>query len=234
MSQKAVKIIACASVIEEMLPFLPAHIEYKEVEAGLHLNADKLRNAIQSLIDDSNDEFENIVLGFGLCSMAAVGLKASRSRLIIPRVDDCIGLFLGSQDSYKKQLEKEHGTYFLSKGWIDAGVTLIEEFKQVEERMGKEAAGIVRERMLKGYTRLAFIDMGHKNQGEYRAFSKKAANELGLRFDEIRGTDRLIKKMIFGPWDESNFIIVKPGEKISFSDFRTDRKTPLQQNDYNG
>ena len=221
MSQKAVKIIACASVIEEMQPFLPAHIEYKEVEPGLHLNADKLRNAIQALIDDSTDEFENIVLGFGLCSMAAVGLKAPRSRLIIPRVDDCIGLFLGSQDSYKKQIEKEHGTYFLSKGWIDAGVTLVEEFKQVEERMGKEAADIVRERMLKGYTRLAFIDMGHKNQGRYRAFSKKAAGELGLRFDEIRGTDRLIKKMIFGPWDENNFIIVPPGERISFSDFRT-------------
>ena len=228
MSQKAVKIIACASVIEEMQPFLPANIEYEEVESGLHLNADKLRNAIQSLINDSTDEFKTIVLGFGLCSMAAVGLKASRSRLIIPRVDDCIGLFLGSQDSYKKQVEKEHGTYFLSKGWIDAGVTLVEEFKQVEERMGKEAADIVRERMLKGYTRLAFIDMGHKNQGRYRAFSKKAASELGLRFEEIRGTDRLIKKMIAGPWDEDNFIIIPPGEKVSFSDFKTDQKASMQ------
>lgn len=234
MPQKAVKIIACASVIEEMLPFLPAHIEYKEVESGLHLNADKLRNSIQALIDDSSDEFENIVLGFGLCSMAAVGLKSSRSRLIIPRVDDCIGLFLGSQDSYKKQLEKEHGTYFLSKGWIDAGVTLIEEFKQVEERMGKEAANVVRERMLKGYTRLAFINMGHKNQGKYRDFSKKAAAELGLRFDEIKGTDLLVKKMIFGPWDENNFIIIQPGKKISFSDFKTDQKASSQQDNCKG
>ncbi|MFC1494155.1 DUF1638 domain-containing protein [Thermodesulfobacteriota bacterium] len=234
MSQKAVKIIACASVIEEMLPFLPADIDYKEVESGLHTNSEKLRNAIQTIIDDSSEEFENIVLGFGLCSMAAVGLKASHSRLIIPRVDDCIGLFLGSQESYKKQVEKEHGTYFLSKGWIDAGVTLVEEFKQFEERMGKEAADIVRERMLKGYTRLAFIDMGHKNQGRYRAFSKKAADELGLRFDEIKGTARLIKKMIFGPWDEKNFIIVPPGKRISFGDFKADQKASLQQNDCDG
>lgn len=225
MSQKAVKIIACASVIEEMLPFLPANIRYEEMEPGLHINADKLRNAIQAIIDDSSEEFENIVLGFGLCSMAAVGLKASRSRLIIPRVDDCIGLFLGSQESYKKQIEKEHGTYFLSKGWIDAGVTLVEEFKQVEERMGKEAADIVKERMLKGYTRLAFIDMGHENLGPYRDFSKKAAAELGLRFEEIRGTPILIRKMIFGPWDEKNFITVQPGERISLGDFRPDVKT---------
>lgn len=224
MSQKAVKIIACASVIEEMLPFLPAHIEYKEIEPGLHINAEKLRNAIQTIIDDSSEEFENIVLGFGLCSMAAVGLKAARSRLIVPRVDDCIGLFLGSQESYKKQVEKEHGTYFLSKGWIDAGVTLIEEFKQNEERMGKEAADTVKARMLKGYTRLAFIDMGHENLEKYRAFSKKAADELGLRFDEIRGTTRLIRKMIFGPWDEESFIIVPPGDRISLCDFRADRK----------
>lgn len=220
MSNHKIKIIACASVIEEMLPFLPEDYKYEEVESGLHLNSEKLKNAIQCLIDDSAGEFEKIILGFGLCSMAAVGLSSKDCTLIAPRVDDCIGLFLGSQESYKEQLEKEHGTYFLSKGWIDAGATLVDEFKQTEERMGKEAADIVREKMLKGYKRLAFIDMGHENQEGYRSFSKDAADELGLYYDEIQGTTSLLKKMIFGPWDDKDFIVAAPGRKITLMDFK--------------
>lgn len=215
--KKRLKIIACGTVIEEMLPFFPSEIECKEVEPGLHLNSEKLRHALQDLINDTSPEIENIILGFGLCSMAVVGLKSLESSLIVPRVDDCVGIFLGSQTSYENQLKKERGTYFLSKGWIDAGVTLIEEFRRTEERMGKKAADMVKRRMLQGYTRLAYIDMGHQDQ--YRKYSKWAASELGLRYDEIKGTTDLIKGMLFGPWD-NNFIVAKPGHTITLDDFK--------------
>jgi hypothetical protein len=219
--KKRLKIIACGTVIEEMLSFFPSEIECKEVEPGLHLNSEKLRHALQDLINDTSPEIENIILGFGLCSMAVVGLKSRESSLIVPRVDDCVGIFLGSQTSYENQLKKERGTYFLSKGWINAGVTLIEEFRRTEERMGKKAADMVKRRMLQGYTRLAYIDMGHQNQDRYRKYSKWAASELNLRYDEIKGTTDLLKGMLFGPWD-NNFIVAPPGHTISLDDFKKD------------
>jgi hypothetical protein len=217
--KKRLKIIACGTVIEEMLPFFSSEIEYKEVEPGLHLNSERLRNALQDLINDTSSKFGNIILGFGLCSMGVVGLKSRESNLIVPRVDDCVGIFLGSQASYEHQLKKERGTYFLSKGWIDAGVTLIEEFRQTEERMGKKVADIVKKRMLRRYTRLAYIDMGHPDQERYRGYSRRAANELGLRYDEVKGTTDLIERMLFGPWDD-NFIVAPPGHTISLDDFK--------------
>lgn len=220
--KKRLKIIACRTVIEEMLPFFPSEIEYKEVEPGLHLNPERLKNALQDLINDTSPEIGNIILGFGLCSMAVVGLKSLESTLIIPRVDDCVGIFLGSQISYERELEKERGTYFLSKGWIDAGVTLIEEFRQTEERMGKRVADMVKKRMLQKYTRLAYIDMGHPEQERYREYSRWAASELGLRYDEIKGTTELIKGILFGPWD-NNFIVAPPGHTISLDDFKKNK-----------
>jgi hypothetical protein len=216
---KSAKIIACQTVIEEIRPFLPSEIKCREMEPGLHLHPDKLREALQEIIDEITHETEKIILGYGLCSMAAVGLRAANSSLIIPRVDDCIAMFLGGQKPYKRQLREEPGTYFLSKGWIDAGVTLIEELKQTEERLGKRAAEIVKKRMLQEYKRLAYIDMGYPDQDYYRDFALRAAKELGLYYEEIKGTTELIIRVLNGPWDD-NFIVAPPGDVISFDEFK--------------
>jgi len=85
------------------------------LESGLHLNPDKLRGALQAMIDDITAHTEIIILGYGLCSMGVMGLKAAHSTLVIPRQDDCISIFLGSQRDYKKERGQEPGTYFLSK-----------------------------------------------------------------------------------------------------------------------
>jgi hypothetical protein len=210
------KIIVCETIIKEMLPLLPPDMEYQTVESGLHLRPETLRAALQTFIDES--EVQTIILGYGLCSMAVVGLKSDHGTLVVPRLDDCIALFLGSQKRYREQLSKEPGTYYLSKGWIDAGVNLIEEFKVMEDRHGKKRADVVKKRMLQHYTRLAFIDMGYRDQEYYREFSRRAADELELFYEEIKGTERLLKKMIHGPWDK-DFVVSPPGHIISLDDF---------------
>ena len=45
-----------------------------------------------------------------------------------------------------------------------------------------------------------------------------SAEDLELRFEEIRGTSKLLKKMATGPWD-SDFVMASPGQKISMADF---------------
>jgi hypothetical protein len=171
------------------------------------------------MIDEITADTDAIILAFGLCSNAVVGLTAEKSMLIVPRVDDCIGMFLGSRESYKEHLSCEPGTYFLSKGWIEAGITLVEEFKEMETRYGIERAERIQRAMLGNYTRLAYIDMGHADQKGYRKFSQDAAKKLNLRYDEIEGTTKLLKKMIAGPHDHE-FVVVRPGQEIRLEHFR--------------
>jgi hypothetical protein len=214
-------IIACRTVIIEMQQLLPSDIETRTLESGLHLHPDKLRRNLQAMIDDITADTETIILGYGLCSMGVVGLKATNSMLIIPRQDDCIAIFLGSRSAYRKALNQEPGTYFLSKGWIDAGITIVDELKRMEERHGKKRAERVMKRMLQHYRRLVFINMGYQDQEKYRKFSRMAAKRFSLTYQEIKGTPEFLRKIYNGPWD-NEFVVVPPGHTIRLEDFGMD------------
>lgn len=218
MSHGRTKIIACKTVIEEMQALLPPDLECLTLESGLHLRPDKLRGELQTTIDEISSDTENIILGYGLCSMGVIGLKATDSTLVIPRIDDCVAIFLGSRKAYRKELKQEPGTYFLSKGWIEAGITPLDELRMMEARYGKRRAELVMGRMLQNYKRLAFIDMGYKDQEKYRQFSRRAAKKLRLAYQEIKGTPEFLGMICNGPWDDE-FVVAPPGHTIHLEDF---------------
>jgi len=212
------RVIACATVIEEMISFIPEDVSYEVLDFGLHLNPAELRSVLQAKIDEASQSADVLLLGYGLCSMAVVGLKASAATLVIPRTDDCIAIFLGSCDAYKMQAQKEPGTYYLTKGWIEVGDTPFEEHKLLVEKYGQKKAERMTKLLLKNYKRLAFINTGQYEIEKYRAYSQKTAEAFGLRFEEIEGSPSLVKKMLFGPWDDE-FVVVSPGETLTYRQF---------------
>ena len=72
--------------------------------------------------------------------------------------------------------------------------------------------------MLANYKRLALINTGQYEMERYRDYARKTAEKFGLRFEEIEGSNALIQKMLYGPWNEE-FVIVQPGEPISYHHF---------------
>lgn len=219
MTEARTKIIACAAVMEEMLPLLPPHISYVTLDFGLHQRPSGLKDALQEAIDASAQEAERIILGYGLCSNGALGLKApENATLVIPRVHDCIALFLGSHASYKQQLKDEAGTYFLAKGYIEAGDTVLDEYRRILERYGRDMADRVIKTMFGHYTRILFINTGHDDLRKYREHGLRMAQQFGLRFEEVKGERTLIRKLIYGPWDD-DLIVVKPGQTVNLEEF---------------
>lgn len=202
-----------------MRPFLPPDAMRHVVEPGLHMDPAKMRDALQTIIDRISADTETIVLAYGLCSMGVIGLRASHSRLVIPRRDDCVAILLGSRRAYLKELNQEPGTYFLSKGWIDAGITLLDELEKIRQRYGDRRAERIISRMLRHYRRLVFINMGYHDPEPYRQFSREAAKVLKLDFQEIRGTSEFLTKICNGPWDD-DFVIAPAGHTISLADFK--------------
>lgn len=211
-------VIACATVIEEMLPLLPAGVGHRVLDFGLHTDPGKLRHALQDMIDTSSHAVDTIILGYGLCSQGVVGLRATNCTLVVPRVDDCIAIFLGSGVAYRRQFRSEPGTYYLTKGWIEAGDGPFAEFERLAASRGPERAERLVRLMLHNYTRLALINTGHYEIERYRDYARRTAARFGLRFEEIEGSTVLVKKMIEGPWDDV-FVVISPGEVIRFEDF---------------
>jgi len=73
-------VMACATVIEEMLPLLPPGMPHQVFEFGLHVYPDKLRRTLQSAIDAVGGQYDTIILGYGLCSQVVVGIQANGCR----------------------------------------------------------------------------------------------------------------------------------------------------------
>jgi hypothetical protein len=213
------KLIACAAVIEEMLPFIPPRMSYEVLDLGLHTDPKSLKIALQNAINSSAPDIETILLGYGLCSQAVVGLRSGSRTLIIPRVDDCIAIFLGSAAEYQKQYRIVPGTYYLTKGWIESGDTPFSEYDILVKRYGEQTAQRIINQILKNYTRLVFINTGNNELKYYREHARSMAERFNLRYEELQGSDAIIKKMLCGPWNDE-FVIIPPGKTISFFNFR--------------
>lgn len=211
-------VMACATVIEEMLPLMPAGMQHQVLDFGLHINPEKLRHRLQEAIDAASGQFDTILLGYGLCSQAILGIRTNACQLVVPRVHDCIAIFLGSSSSYTQQAHYEPGTYYLTKGWIEVGDTPFSEYERAAQRYGQERARRMIKVLLGNYKRLALINTGQHNLERYQAYARQWAEQFGLRYEEIEGSNSLIKKMLHGPWDEE-FVVIQPGETFSFEHF---------------
>jgi hypothetical protein len=211
-------VMACATVIEEMLPLLPPGVEHHVLDFGLHVNPDKLRRTLQEAIDAVSERFDTIILGYGLCSQAVIGLRAAHSTLVVPRVDDCISIFLGSHVAYRQQSRSEPGTYYLTKGWIEVGDSPFSEYDRMVERYGPARAERMIRLMLANYKRLALINTGQYELEKYREYARSTAARFGLRYEEIEGSTALVQKMVLGPWDDE-FVVVPPGQVIQYEHF---------------
>jgi Protein of unknown function (DUF1638) len=211
-------VIACATVIEEMLPLMPPDAGYQVLEFGLHTHPAALKTALQEAIDAAGQKAGTVLLGYGLCSQAIVGLRANGCTLVVPRVDDCISIFLGSRQAYAAQARQEPGTYYLTKGWLEVGDTPFGEYDHLLERYGQERADRMIRLLLHNYTRLAFINTGLQGLAEYRRQAQEIAERFGLRYEEIEGSNALVHKLLLGPWD-GEFIVVSAGQELRHEDY---------------
>jgi len=235
MPDQNTRIIACAVIADELKAYLPPGMEIETLDFGLHRTPQKLKPTLQEAIDKANG-YDNIVLAYGLCGMSVIGLHAGSARLIIPRVDDCIAMFLGSRSAYLERQMEYPGTLFLSKGWIEGKIddANSDEFiyrdlltRYNEEKAKRLLSAYVARRPLKHYKRLAFINTSHEsNLGQYKEIARSRAEKLGLVYEEINGSSILMEKIASEHWDD-DFIVAAPGHNISFNDFWADaEKTP--------
>ena len=224
------KILACAVIIEELRSRLPVEVECEILDFGLHRSPELLRKKLQEIIDVSCD-YENIILAFGLCGMATIGLRSETSTLIVPRADDCIAVFLGSRKAYLKHQSDFPGTLFLSKGWIEGRIDDVSTndnvYHQLLEKYGEERAKrmlavYMARQPLRHYKRMAFITTSAESDLEqYKEVARGRAARLGLVYKEIPGSTAFMDKIASRYWDEE-FIVAPPGHRIGFDDFWPD------------
>jgi hypothetical protein len=208
-------VIACNIMKDELLRFQTNGVSFVFLEQSLHRAPQKMKPVIQEEIDRAeNWKGDYIILSYGLCSNGILGVKSKSHSLVIPRVHDCIALFLGSREKYMEEHQREPGTYYLTKGWIEEGKSPIGIYQEYCQRYDKETAEWVIREELKNYTRIASVDMGADLSEALREHAKENAQFLHLKYEEIKGSLEFFEKMLRGWWN-GDFIILKPGEKVT-------------------
>ncbi len=234
-----IKLLGCGVFepeLEALIPDSPHDIDFEPLEAGLHETPNKLRNRVQEAIDLAGAEgFDAVALAYGLCGRGTAGLIARGVTLVIPRVHDCLTLFLGSREEYRRQFREHPGTYYITPGWFTRKMGMDQtgrprswthevrdhaRFDEFVERYGEaEAEEIVRflGSWKRNYTRVAVIDTGCGEIDGCVQLADRIAENLGWQRECLAGDTQMLADLVRGAWDTERFVVIEPGQRSEAS-----------------
>jgi len=236
--KKKICVIACAVLavdLKHSASLLGLDIDYKFLEAGLHSNPKRLKENLQAAIDQISSTclYDRIIIGYGICGRGTIGIQSRQVPLVIPKVHDCIALFLGGDQAYKNEFEKYPGTYYLSAGWCEEKTEPANQkdqwtyygeeklhYSELVEKHGEHAAKKTFEFLnswQKNYQRAAYIETGAKKSSKYETVARKMAVKYNWEYHKIQGSQALIRKMITTVQSTPEILYIPPEHVTLFN-----------------
>jgi len=228
--------ICCEIFYREMCDTVARSVNQVDVEflpKGLHdLGVEGMQGRLREVLAVVDEErYEAVLFGYGLCNNGLVGLAACSIPLIIPRGHDCITLFFGSKERYREYFDGHPGVYFKTSGWMERekangelsqlsiqhSMGMDMSFEDLVEKYGEENAKYVYETLHaheSAYHQFTFIDMGMEWDERFEERSRKQAEKKGWAFEKVQGDMGLIRRLADGPWNDDEFLTVRPGQRV--------------------
>jgi len=232
-----IHIVACRVFMRELSYYAAQSsnvIDVSWLPQGLHETPDALRRMLRSTLDTLYQQLEDgvirhspdvIALCYGLCSNGVVGIEAKDIPIVVPRTDDCIGIFLGSQEAYLSKFREDSGIYWLNNGWIESSFNrhkgwqerLLRKYTELYGADNAEYLLDAENAWVQNYHTCGFITSPVYHNPAYPALARHFAAENGWKYQEVDGSMRLIEQLTRGAWDEKEFLICPPGYRIEAS-----------------
>ena len=137
--------------------------------------------------------------------------------MIIPRVDDCISLLIGSP-SARAKVSGELAAYFLTEGWLRGERNLWVEYQYTVDKYGKEEADSIAKTMYGHYRTLGLLDTGVSPIEPLIESTKIIAGTLKLEQRVIPASVAYLEQLLLGPWTEDRFVIKAQNSAITADD----------------
>ncbi len=211
-------IVGCKTLENELLRAVEetgCSYEILWIESGLHNYPKKLNQVLQETLDGCGARQGLAAMGF--CGNSIENISTGDYTLIFPRVDDCISLLLGSCKR-RMEISREHGTYFLTEGWLKGERNIWKEYEYTMDKYGEETGKEIFSMMLGNYRSLALLDTGCYSMEKAGAEAENIAKTLELEYKVLPATLDYMKKLLAGPWTEEEFLVIPPHSMVQGRD----------------
>jgi len=232
------KLIACNVFMREACTCIartPHRIDVEFTELGEHIHSATLRQTLQAKIDaaaGNPKHYDAILLLFGICGNATIGLTARETKLVVPRAHDCCTILLGSRAKFREHFEAcpsmpfssagyvERGEYYMRTGEGTTDLQYGNAYAAYVEQYGEENAKYIWDSMHPDRgdaesRKAVFIDLPETAHLGYAEQFRAKAEAEGKEYVRLEGNMDLIRRLLTGDWDPADFLTVEPGQQIA-------------------
>jgi len=236
------KVIACEITLREIYFSASGSRNLIDLEFLTQGHHDTPRGGNAAIQDRINavpaGKYDAILVGYGLCSSILAGLTTPHTKLVIPRAHDCITLFLGSKERYQQCFSEAPGTYYFTSGWLECakrrwpeataregallpagpGLNLSRAYQGWVQKYGEEQADFLMEEMSRwteAYSAGTLIDFEFLKHLRLEDQVQDICREKKWQYRAMPGDLGLFQKLLNGNWQDSEFLIVLPGQKVA-------------------
>ena len=208
-------IIACDTLSDELSlaqKKVGSNLETMLIEGNLHNYPEKLKDTLQQELNAKNG-YDRILLGFGFCGNSIVGLRTLDFEIIVPRIDDCVSILLGSEKRHTELLKTDR-SFFITDGWLRHDPNICDEYDDTVEKYGEDTGAVIMQGMYANYNSFSIIDTEAYNIEPVKQRVKPMADNLGFKCSVVSGTVSYLERLITGPWDDEMFLRVPANSQI--------------------
>jgi hypothetical protein len=215
MSRKKFRLITCNALAPVLLPLVSPDTDVEVMDIGLHASPGRLRERLQEQITAMEEKGLDLCLGYGLCGRGLEGVRSTKTRLVIPRIDDCVGALLGSKERHRSILKKFPGAFFMEPTWLDTEMNIFSDLVPAMAHFPVERWRRIVGLALKHYRTIAMLVTGKPDP---RAVTRceTYAQAFDLQVRQIPTDLSLLTRLINGPLDRRAFVITSQGEPVPF------------------
>jgi hypothetical protein len=232
------KLLACNVFMREACLCIarsPHVIDVDFFELGEHAQPQRLNAALQARIDQleqSPKRYDAILLLYGLCGNAAIGLQARSTRLVLPRAHDCGTILLGSKERFQEHFQDHPSTPFSCIGFLERGSYYLrteggqhqihygDQYAALVAQYGEDNARYIWDSMYPENpdpltSRAVFIEVAETGGLGAAERFRTQAEDHGKTCVQLDGSLRLIECLLNGDWDPADFLIVEPNHQTA-------------------